>query len=85
MNKLLIADDEKMIRESICRAIDWKSLDISLVGAAKDGLEAYSIYLDKYPDIILTDIRMPGLSGLDLIGRIHNINEDTQFILVGIQ
>lgn len=82
MNKLLIADDEKMIRESICRAIDWKSLDISLVGAAKDGLEAYSIYLDKYPDIILTDIRMPGLSGLDLIGRIHNINEDTQFIIL---
>lgn len=82
MLKLLIADDEKAIRETICSFIDWKSLDIDVIGTARDGIEAYNMILDQYPDIVLTDIRMPGLSGLDLIEKMHEINEDTQFIIL---
>ena len=57
MLRLLIADDEKMIRESISTLIDWKSLNIEVVAVCKNGLEAYDAILDKYPDIVLTDIR----------------------------
>lgn len=49
---------------------------------ARDGIEAYNMILDQYPDIVLTDIRMPGLSDLDLIEKMHEINEDTQFIIL---
>ena len=45
--------------------IDWNSLGIQLIGTARDGIEAYNMILDEYPDIVLTDIKMPGLSGLD--------------------
>lgn len=82
MQKLLIVDDEKIIRETIANLIDWESLDITLIGAAQNGIEAYNIILDEYPDIVLTDIKMPGLSGLDLIEKIHKVNQDTQFVIL---
>lgn len=82
MLKLLIADDEKTIRETIRSFINWEALDIEVVGTAKDGIEAYNMILDLYPDIVLTDIRMPGLSGLELIERMHEINKDMQFIIL---
>lgn len=82
MIKLLIVDDEKIIRETIASLIDWASLEISLVGTAENGIEAYNMILDDYPDIVLTDIKMPGLSGLDLIQRIREINPDTQFVIL---
>ena len=46
MIRLLIADDEKIIRETICNIIDWKSLGIEVVAVCKDGLEAYDATLD---------------------------------------
>lgn len=82
MIKLLIADDEPIIRETISSLIDWESLGIKLIGTAADGIEAYNIILDEYPDIVLTDIKMPGLSGLELIDRIKKINQDTEFIIL---
>ena len=62
--------------------INWEAHDIEVVGTAKDGIEAYNMILDLYPDIVLTDIRMPGLSGLELIERMHEINKDMQFIIL---
>lgn len=82
MLKLLIVDDEPFIRETISSLIDWNSLGIELIGSASDGIEAYNIILDEYPDIVMTDIKMPGLSGLELIEKIHNTNEDTAFIIL---
>lgn len=82
MLKLLIADDEKIIRETMADFIDWKSLGIELIGTAGDGIEAYNMILDEYPQIVLTDIRMPGLSGMELIQRIRDINRDTRFIIL---
>ena len=82
MIKLLIVDDERIIRETIASLIDWDSLGIFLIGTAENGIEAYNRILDDYPDIVLTDIKMPGLSGLDLIQRIKEINPDTQFVIL---
>lgn len=82
MLKLLIADDEKAIRDSISTLIDWNSLEIKLIGTAKNGIDAYNIILDQYPDIILTDIKMPGLTGLELIRKIHEIAPQTEFIIL---
>lgn len=82
MLKLIIADDERMIRESISNIIDWNSLGIELIGSCGDGIEAYNMILDESPDIVLTDIRMPGISGLELVERISQTDMDIQFILL---
>ena len=82
MLRLLIADDEKIIRETMCSIIDWKSLNIEVVGVCKNGLEAYDAILDEYPDIVLTDINMPKLSGLELIQKITQNRDNIQFIIL---
>lgn len=82
MLKILIADDEKNIRETIASLIDWNSLDLKLIGCARNGLEAYNMILDEYPEIVLTDIKMPILSGLDLIEKIYTLNKNTQFVIL---
>lgn len=82
MLKLIIADDERIIRETISHLIDWNSLGIELVGSCSDGIEAYNMILDESPDIVMTDIRMPGLSGLDLVERISQSGLNIQFILL---
>lgn len=82
MLKLIIADDERIIRETISHIIDWKQMGIELTGLCRDGIEAYDMILDESPDIVLTDIKMPGFSGLELIKKISDTDLDTQFILL---
>ena len=82
MLKMIIADDERAIRESISSSIDWKSLGIQIAGLAKNAREAYELILDECPDIVLTDIRMPGFSGLELIARTAQTHPQTEFIIL---
>lgn len=82
MLKMLIADDEKTIRESIRSVIPWEELDIRIVGLAKNGSEAYEMMLDENPDIVLTDICMPGFSGLELIAQAFRSSPQTEFIIL---
>ena len=83
MLRMIIADDEAVIRETICTLIDWGSLGIEIVATCKNGLEAYDAILDEYPDIVLTDIKMPGLSGLELMKRLKDAGgENIEFIIL---
>lgn len=82
MLKMIIADDERIIRETISTLIDWKEYGIELIGLCSNGMEAYDMILDESPDLVITDIRMPGMNGLELIARIAETDLDTQFILL---
>lgn len=64
--KVLIADDEKRIRTGIRKSIEWDKLGIQDVYMAEDGISALKICEKEHPEIIITDIRMPGLNGLEL-------------------
>lgn len=82
MFKLIIADDERTIRESIFASVNWNDLDMQVVGLAMNGSEAYAMVLDELPDIVLTDIRMPGLSGLELIAQIASAMPQVVFVVL---
>ncbi len=82
MIKVLIADDEEIIRTSVAQMIPWQELGMDLVGCARNGLEALDMVSDNAPDIIITDIRMPLMDGLDLISRIRVIAPDTEVIIL---
>lgn len=66
MIKLVIADDEKLIREVLHQFIDWKELGINVVAVCRDGMETFQAIKEYKPDIVLTDIKMPQMSGLEL-------------------
>lgn len=82
MYKLLIIDDEKLIREGLVDYIDWSSLNISVIGSAKDGQEALKLIKKNHPDIILSDIRMPQLDGISLIECIRKLDLKTQVVFI---
>jgi two-component system, response regulator YesN len=67
MYKLLIVEDEPSFREGILTMIDWESEGIHVIGAASNGRKALEMMDSELPDILLTDIQMPQMSGLELI------------------
>ncbi len=82
MINVVIADDE----ERICRLIqalgNWDELGLSVVGMASNGLEALRLISDKKVDILITDIRMPGLDGIELIEKVRKASEKIRVIIV---
>lgn len=67
MYKVYIADDETIIRNGLINGIDWTGLDCQVAGSAPDGRTASREILELRPDILLTDIKMPFLDGLEMI------------------
>ncbi len=82
MLRMMIVDDEDMIRNAIAKMIDFESLGFQLIATAKNGIEAYDIICDSYPDVVLTDIKMPGLNGLELIERATHLNAPIDFVIL---
>ncbi|MFC4102554.1 response regulator transcription factor [Paenibacillus xanthanilyticus] len=70
MLKALIFDDEYIVLEGLQRMIDWTQFGIEIAGTASDGLSALELFRQTQPDLILTDIRMPGMDGLQLIEQV---------------
>lgn len=69
--RVLLADDEDEIRSGISRKIDWPSLGFALVGEAANGEEALELAEQLHPDVVLTDIKMPFMDGLELCHRLR--------------
>ncbi|WP_248930722.1 response regulator transcription factor [Paenibacillus hamazuiensis] len=67
MLKVLIVDDEALVRVGIQSCIQWEKYDMEFVGQAEDGMQALSLIDTTKPDIVLTDILMPNMTGLELI------------------
>lgn len=72
MIRLLIADDEEDIREGMRVCVDWEGNGIELIGVAESGTQAYDAILAHSPDLVLIDIQMPGMTGLQVIDKIRN-------------
>lgn len=77
MLKAVVFDDEYIVIEALRTLIDWTGLEVELVGTAGDGITALEVFRQQRPDIVLTDIRMPGMDGLQLIQEIMSEAEDT--------
>lgn len=72
MWKVFLAEDEKIIRNGIKKSVDWEQAGCRFVGEASDGQTAFPIIQELKPDILITDIRMPFMDGLELSAKVKN-------------
>ncbi len=82
MFKLLVVEDEEMIRSKILNNIDWKKNGFSEVFSASDGQEALEIARRTGIDLLITDIQMPNLNGIELIREVKRINREVKTIII---
>lgn len=82
MYKVIIADDEPWTLYRLQNLVSWHTLGFELSGTATDGLSALELIKGTQPDLLLSDIRMPGLDGLALVREVKSVSPNTTVIFV---
>lgn len=82
MYKIMIVDDEWLVQEGIKVTLENNFSNIEIVGMASTGREAIEMQAEKYPDIILMDIKMPGINGIEAIQSISKRFDQTKFVII---
>lgn len=80
--KLVIVDDEPILLEGLLKTYDWKAMGFEVAGSARSGEEAIQVIKDKKPHVVLTDIRMKKVSGLQVMEEIEKEGMDCMFIVL---
>ena len=75
---VLVVDDEFELRRALIEKVDWQSAGFEVIGEAENGIEALECIENLEPDLIITDIKMPMISGLELAKRIREIRPAAQ-------
>ncbi len=76
---ILVADDEKGIRETLRRLLEYEKYDVLL---AEDGLDALQKAENEVVDLVLLDIKMPGMDGLEVLSRLHKTQPDLPVVII---
>ena len=80
--RILIADDDTMVRIGLKTVINWEENGFVLVGEAAKGLEAMQLVQEKKPDIVITDIKMPGMDGIELIRQLRQQSTPPEILVL---
>lgn len=79
---ILLVDDESAVREGIRSRTPWEEYNFRVVGEAGNGIEALELVEELNPDVVLTDIRMPYLDGMELIQQIRVSHPATTLVIL---
>lgn len=82
MIKVMLVDDEKIVREDLSSLIEWEKEGFDLVGIAVNGRAALDIFKSRHPDIVITDIRMPVMDGIELSRQLVDLNRNVIIVLL---
>jgi len=78
MYTVIVADDEEEIRRALVKRVNWEGIGFKLVGEASNGAEALEMVEKFEPDLLLTDIKMPFISGIELARQVREVRPSTQ-------
>jgi two-component system, response regulator YesN len=79
---VLLVDDEKLALDYLTNLINWEKYGFTIVGTAGDGEQAFHLYMHLHPDVIITDVKMPDMSGIDLAMSVRQTESDTRIIFL---
>lgn len=82
MWKVLLVEDETFVRESVKEIIQWEEMGFTLVGEASNGMEALPMIKDDPPDLVLCDIVMPQMNGLELLQETRKAGIASKFVML---
>ena len=82
MIKVLLVDDDYLALEGLCRMLHWDDFNGELAGCATDGVEAVSMIEDNPPDVVVADIKMPRMNGIELSRYLYENHRGTRIILL---
>lgn len=82
MLKVILADDEPVILLGLAKLIPWDKYGAEIIGEASDGEELLTAIRERSPDIVITDISMPGLTGIDVLKRLKELGKKTKVIFI---
>lgn len=83
MYKVVIVEDEAVILKGLVYSINWEGMDCVVAGEADNGADGLQTILEKRPDIVVTDIRMPQMDGLEMLGEASRQYEFFSIVLTG--
>lgn len=84
MYSILIVDDEPIVKIALRSILPWEEHGFSICGTASNGLEALPLIEQHHPDVIITDLKMPGMDGLELIRTLKEKNCREKFWYLAI-
>jgi two-component system, response regulator YesN len=82
MFHVLIVEDEMLVRHGLKSMVNWSKYNMTIIADASNGLEAWEIYQKERPDLIITDIKMPIMDGIELISKIRSEDTDTKIVIL---
>lgn len=85
MIRIVIVEDEVLVKKGLILTTDWESFECEVVGDASNGYEGIEVITKLRPDIVITDIRMPGLDGVQMIEALSGKVDAEYIIYIRIQ
>lgn len=82
MYKAIIVEDEMFVRMGITMSVNWEEIGVKIIGDVENGQAAWELYEKEHPDIVMTDIKMPVMTGIELIRKIREKDKRTRFIIL---
>lgn len=82
MYKVLIAEDEMLVRMGLKNSVNWNAFDMTVIADVSDGKSAWEAYLRESPDLLILDIRMPVMDGMELIEKVRENDKKTKIIIL---
>ena len=82
MPTMILVEDESFERASLKNCIDWDMIGVRIIGEAENGSQGLAMVMNLHPDIVLTDVKMPVMNGIEMARQIRRLAPETKILFL---